>query len=357
MGQAHPDRNPDSFTPPPCYVTGTRLTAPEGAVRVEDVAVGTMVLTASGEPRAVRWVGHRTVHCALAPDPASVWPVQIKAGAFADQQPSGDLWVSPGHSIFVSGVLIPAVMLVNGATIVQVPTESIEYWHVELDQHDVLLAEGLAAESYLDQGNRTDFDNGGDFVTAHPDFKPKHWAETCAPLIVAGEVLESVRTSLLVRAQQLGHQITAASDAHIVADGQRIEPVFLREDRLAFMLPAQCSTIELRSRSYVPAHVQPASNDLRSLGLCVGRLQVDCNDVQLDDDTAFSEGWHGFETTAAGTRQRWSGERAALPSNSRLIVIDLTGPGFYWCAAAQQGRSCPAGGLVYSGSQAVLGDL
>jgi hypothetical protein len=313
-----------------CYVTGTRLTAPEGVVRVEDVAVGTMVLTASGEARAVRWVGHRTVNCVLAPDPAAVWPIRIKAGAVADQQPSRDLWVSPGHSIFISGVLIPAVMLVNGATIVQVPTERIEYWHVELDRHEVLLAEGLAAESYLDTGNRTDFANGGDFVQAHPDFKPKHWAETCAPLIVAGEVLAGVRTSLLARAQQLGYQITAQSETHIVADGQRIEPVYLREDRLAFMLPAQCSTIELRSRTFVPAHIQPANNDQRSLGLCVGRLQVDGNDLRLDDDTAFAEGWHRCEIAAAGTCWRWSRERVALPANSRLIVIDLSGPGFYW---------------------------
>jgi len=313
-----------------CYVTGTRLTAPEGVVGVEDVAVGTMVLTASGESRAVRWVGHRTVNCALAPDPAAVWPIQIKAGAFADQQPTRDLWLSPGHSVFVSGVLIQAEKLVNGATIVQVPTESVEYWHVELDQHDVLLAEGLAAESYLDQGNRTDFANGGAFIEAHPDFKPKHWADTCAPLVMEGAVLESVRTSLLARAQQLGYEITAESEAHIVADGQRIEPVSLREDRLAFMLPAQCSTIELRSRSFVPAHVQPANNDRRSLGLCVGRLQVDGNDLPLDDDTAFAQGWHRCETDAAGTHWRWSCEWAALPSNSRLILVDLHGRGHYW---------------------------
>jgi len=325
-----PDDFGDGDGGPPCYVTGTRLTAPEGAVRVEDVAVGTMVLTASGEPRAVRWVGHRTVNCELAPDPAAVWPVQIKAGAFADQQPSRDLWVSPGHSIFVSGVLIPAGILINGATIVQVPTERIEYWHVELDQHDVLLAEGLAAESYLDTGNRTAFANGGAFIEAHPDFKPKHWAETCAPLVMEGTVLESVRTALLARAQQLGYQITADSEAHIIADGQRFEPVLLREDRLEFMLPAQCSAIELRCRSFVPAHVQPASDDQRPLGLCVGRLQVDGNDLQLDDDAAFSEGWHRCETTAEGTHWRWSSERAALPSNSRLIVIDLSGRGYYW---------------------------
>jgi len=324
------DGGGDGDGAPPCYVSGTRLTAPEGVVRVEDVAVGTMVLTASGEARAVRWIGHRTVNCALAPDPAAVWPIQIKAGAFADQQPSRDLWVSPGHSIFVSDVLIPAGHLVNGATIVQVPTESIEYWHVELDQHDVLLAEGLAAESYLDTGNRTAFDNGGDYIEAHPDFKPKHSAQSCAPLILEGKVLEGVRTSLLARAQQLGYETTSESEAHIVADGQRIEPVLLPGNRLAFMLPAQCSTIELRSRSFVPAHVQPTSYDQRSVGLCVGRLQIDGNDLRLDDDATFTEGWHRCEGAATGTRWRWSCGRAPLPSNTRLIVIDLYSRGYYW---------------------------
>jgi len=317
-------------SPPACYVTGTRLTAPEGVVRVEDVAVGTMVLTASGEARAVRWVGHRTVHCALAPDPAALWPIRIQAGAFADQQPSRDLWVSPGHSIFVSGVLIQVEKLVNGATIVQVPRPSIEYWHVELDQHDVLLAEGLAAESYLDTGNRTDFDNGGAFVTAHPDFKPRHWAETCAPLVLEGDVLVSVRASLLARAQELGYQITAESDAHIMADGRRIEPVYLREDRLAFMLPAGCAKIELKSRSFVPAHIEPASDDLRSLGLSVGRLQIDGVDLKLDVDEHFNDGWDACESDGAGAHWRWTHGCVPLPACSRLIVIDLEGRGSYW---------------------------
>ena len=299
-------------------------------MNVEDLAVGTMVLTASGEARR-RALG-RPSSCQLRGVPRSRRGLADSNQGRGICRPAADPRpVAKSRAfVFVSGVLIQAEKLVNGATIVQVPTESVEYWHVELDQHDVLLAEGLAAESYLDQGNRTDFANGGAFIEAHPDFKPRHWADTCAPLVKEGAVVESVRASLLARAQQLGYQITAESEAHIVADDQRIEPVFLREDRLAFMLPAQCSRIELRSRSFVPAHVQPANNDQRSLGLCVGRLQVNGNDVALDDDAAFGEGWHACESDAAGTRWRWSRERSALPSNSRLIVIDLHGRGHYW---------------------------
>jgi Hint domain len=57
-------------------------------------------------------------------------------------------------------VLIPARYLVNGATIVQEFRDWISYYHIELESHGVVVAEGLGAESYLDTGNRTGFGNG-----------------------------------------------------------------------------------------------------------------------------------------------------------------------------------------------------
>jgi hypothetical protein len=314
----------------PCYVTGTRLAVPEGTVAVEDLTVGTMVLTAGGDSRPVQWIGHRNVNCSQAKQPAAVWPICIQASAFADGQPSRDLWVSPGHHVLVADVLIPAEKLVNGATIVQVPREHVHYWHVELDRHDVMLAEDLPAESYLDVGNRSSFINGGAFIDAHPDFKPRKWAEACAPQVLEGDLLEQVRTSLLSRARHLGYEVSAEPDAHIVADGQRVDPIALGENRLAFLLPAQCSTIELRSRSFVPAHVFAANSDWRSLGLCVGRLQLDGVDLALADAATFAEGWHPLESNGKGTHWRWSCERVPLPAGSRLILIDLAGRGSYW---------------------------
>jgi Hint domain len=199
----------------PCLLLGTRITTSDGSACVEDLSLGAMVLTASGESRPVRWLGHRELDCNRYRNPAVVWPICVKAGAFAENQPSRDLWVSPAHAILVEGVLIPAEKLVNGATIVQVPRGHVEYWHVELDSHDILLTEGLPTESYVDCGNRTAFVNGGAYLEAHPDFKPKHWTDTCVPLVLEGPAVQRAKAALLARAQALGYGI---------ADGERDEP-------------------------------------------------------------------------------------------------------------------------------------
>src|SRR5262249_2754411 len=95
------------------------------------------------------------------------------------------------------GVLIPVKHLVNGTTVVQVAVGRVVYYHVELPQHDVLLAEGLPAESYLDTGDRRNFANGGGAVLLHPDLAARGWgAAGRAPLVVMGAVLEGVRRRL-----------------------------------------------------------------------------------------------------------------------------------------------------------------
>jgi hypothetical protein len=76
--------------------------------------------------------------------------------------PHTDLFLSPDHAVHVGSVLVPVRYLINGATIVQVPTDRVDYFHIELPRHEVLLAEGLPVESYLDTGNRGGFANGDD---------------------------------------------------------------------------------------------------------------------------------------------------------------------------------------------------
>jgi len=158
-----------------CFALGTRILTTEGEMAVERLRVGDLLPgQVSGQRRRICWIGRRTVHVARHPRPWDVAPVRICAGALAPGRPHRDLLLSPDHAILVGGALIPVRYLINGASIVQEWTETIVYLHVELDTHDVLLAEGLPCESYLDTGNRAAFppappDSGaGTFPSALP---------------------------------------------------------------------------------------------------------------------------------------------------------------------------------------------
>lgn len=184
-----------------CFVTGTRIATPSGPVAVEDLAVGGTVITQSGRAAPISWIGHRTVACVHHVDPRVASPIRVRAGAFAARLPERDLLLSPEHAIAIGGVLIPVGLLVNGSSIVRTMPDRVTYWHVELDRHDVLLAEGLPVESFLDTGNRSAFENGGSGIQLHPNFAGWRWeAAGCAPLVVTGPLLEAARKRLALRA-------------------------------------------------------------------------------------------------------------------------------------------------------------
>jgi hypothetical protein len=118
--------------------------------------------------------------------------------------PQRDLYLSPDHAIYSEGVLIPIKHLIDGHGIVPVDTETVLYCHVELETHDVLLAEGMPAESFLDTGVRAAFANGGTLAQLHPDFaaaeEPLVWeAMACAPLIVTGAEVARLRQIIAAR--------------------------------------------------------------------------------------------------------------------------------------------------------------
>jgi hypothetical protein len=195
-----------------CFGTGTRIATPRGEVAVEDLKEGDMVLTASGGAQVVRWLGRRRVDCGRHPYPEKVWPIRVAAHAFGAGRPARTLFVSPDHALFNDGVLIPAGRLVNGKTVRQTPVARVTYWHVELKLHDLLLAESMPCESFLDTGNRTAFANCGGAITLHPDFSQRAWdAVSCAPLVLAGAHLDAARDHLCRRARMLGDNGSAVA--------------------------------------------------------------------------------------------------------------------------------------------------
>jgi hypothetical protein len=144
-----------------CFLAGTLIRTPSGLVAVEELRVGSAVLTVSGEAKPVKWIGERKE--------ASEAPVKLSKFAIDGKAPLRDLFVSPRHAIYIDGFLVPAINLVNGLTIVanaksNLPT--FTYYHIEFETHEVIEAEGLTVESYLPQEG-VEFDNADEYVALY----------------------------------------------------------------------------------------------------------------------------------------------------------------------------------------------
>ena len=150
-----------------CFLAGTRIATPESEVAVESLKEGDLVTTLDGTAQFVRWIGKRRVSARFA-DPLRAYPIRVRTGALADGVPSRDLLVSPDHALLVDGILAQAGALVNGVSIVreiEVP-ETFTYYHVEVAEHSLILAESTPAETFIDNVDRMAFDNWEEHVAA-----------------------------------------------------------------------------------------------------------------------------------------------------------------------------------------------
>jgi Ca2+-binding RTX toxin-like protein len=188
-----------------CFAEGTRILTTEGEVAVERLRAGdTVVTVAGGSPLApVLWVGRRRIVLAGHPQAAELAPIRIRAGALGEHVPHRDLLVSPDHCLFLDGGLVPARLLVNGTSIVvEHGLPEVTYFHVEVEGHAVLLAEGAPAESWLDAGNRAWFANAP-VALARVDALPDSYAtaagEPCAPVLHGGPRLAAIRDAIALR--------------------------------------------------------------------------------------------------------------------------------------------------------------
>ncbi len=185
----------------PCFAAGTRLLTTQGEVAVEALHIGDLLITYAGDEQAVRWIGRREVDIASHPRPETVRPVIIEPGALGENMPARRLVLSPDHALLLDDVLVPAKALLNWTSIRQdITAQKILYLHVELARHDILLAEGTPAESYLNTGHRSIFDNAEANVITHPvSMQQRREAESCAPLCLEGPKLAAIRQRLAAR--------------------------------------------------------------------------------------------------------------------------------------------------------------
>ncbi len=183
-----------------CYCRGTLIRTLGGDRRIETLKIGDKVMTMSGKAQLIKWIGKHAYHGRFIIGRKEILPICIKAGALDDNIPGRDLWISPHHAMYLDGVLIEAKDLVNGASIVQAErADKVEYFHIELETHDVIVAEGALSETFIDDDNRGMFHNAYEYRALYPDVAADA-ARYCAPRVDEGYELEAIRRRIALRA-------------------------------------------------------------------------------------------------------------------------------------------------------------
>jgi hypothetical protein len=171
-----------------CFLGGTQIATPDGERLVEDLAIGDHVRTADGRDVVVKWIGRQLVKPAAVNLPLDerLTPVCITAGTLGNHS---DLYVTADHGMIVSpsnsdaagkhsvgeplkdGLVINASALVNGDTVRFVPVSEMPteftYYHIETEDHDVILANGAPSETFIDVAGRSVFDNYDEYIALY----------------------------------------------------------------------------------------------------------------------------------------------------------------------------------------------
>jgi hypothetical protein len=172
LGNGNGSITPTSAESAICFMAGTLIRTPNGEVAVESLKRGDLVSTQDGNAVPVDWLGIQTVALQFA-DKMRVLPIRIRAGALAENVPSRDLLLSPDHAVLVDGALIHAGALVNGTSVVRedrVPL-TFTYYHVEVADHSLIIAENTPAETFVDNVDRLNFDNWAEHEALYPNGK------------------------------------------------------------------------------------------------------------------------------------------------------------------------------------------
>jgi hypothetical protein len=321
---------------PLCYLRGTRILTPTGEVPVEDLRIGDPVATLTRGTQAIRWIGagqqlvpagHRS--------PAT--PVIVRRDALAPGVPNRDLHLTKGHALYICGAFIPAEFLVNHRSIVwDDAAREVEYYHIVLNSHEVMLAQGAPCESHRDEGNRWMFANANP-AWDRPGVAPH------APVLTGGAKLDSIWARLLERSgHRLNQPTTQDPDLHLLVNGVRVQSVSQDGETFVFPLPENVRSLVIASRAAAQDELG-RFRDPRRLGVAISRIAFFCDGacrLALGAAELNAPGLHGYEPLEDCT---WTDGHAVLPNTmyaglgANVLHVHLLHTTHY-AAEEQQGR-------------------
>ncbi len=314
-----------------CFCADTLISTPSGQVKVQDLSAGDLVTTWRGQARPIVWIGTGAVLATRGRRNAAT-PVVVRKGALGDNVPTRNLRVTKGHALYVDDVLIPVEFLVNHRSIVwDDRAQEVKLFHIELQTHDVLIANGAPAESYRDDGNRWLFRNANSGWHLPP-------REPCAPVLTGGPVVDAVWSRLLTRAgPRPGLRLTDDPDLHLLVGGNRVDAasrlgayVFRLASRASLAHASSAHASSARASSVIPSSACPfpvriisragapaelgLARDPRVLGVALRRIALHqamrCRVIEAEDPV-LAKGFHAFEPDNG---LRWTNGDATVPA-------------------------------------------
>jgi hypothetical protein len=243
-------------------------------------------------------------------------PVVVRRNAIDEGVPHRDLYLTRGHSLFIDGMLIPVEELVNHHSIAWVERPGVvEYYHPEVEGHDVILAEGAPAETYRDDGSSAQFQN----IADRPPTEP---VSPCALIVNSGPVLDRIWERIRRRAGIISLPQTDDPDLHLLADGVRLDGENIGGRIWRFRLSSPISELRIFSRSAVPSAIGTV-RDHRRLGVALRHVIIEHVGVRTEiswDAPCLEKGFYGPEPIDC---HRWTNGDASLPA----ALLAMSAPG------------------------------
>ncbi|GAA6190287.1 Hint domain-containing protein [Phaeobacter sp. NW0010-22] len=176
--QEGPSFSADDYVTPICFTRGTWIKTATDIQRIEKIKVGDLIWTLDHGSQPVKWIGSRSVIAA-----GRFAPVEIPNGILGADSP---VQVSQQHRLLISDpaaelqygttqVFSPAIALVDAGLARIVPAKTVEYFHILLENHDIIKANGVASESlYITQSAHGDDPDALFFPELNTETHPQH---------------------------------------------------------------------------------------------------------------------------------------------------------------------------------------